>query len=170
MNCWLTPLTVLPLNIPPLGKWSRARCLACKSSLCNTCLKCNLRALGHFYLFLSQLKIFLTPFKAFEVPHVCRMSGRQICALLAGLVGLGAIIGATISNDWKSTSRASSVITATWVFQGLWASCGGNAIGAVHCRPHLTIFKLDGKTKTCTHDTGTRYKRDMRGVGGGLCP
>ncbi|XP_076119787.1 claudin-10-like isoform X3 [Alosa pseudoharengus] len=77
------------------------------------------------------------------------MSSRQICALLAGLVGLGAIIGATISNEWKSTSRASSVITATWVFQGLWMSCGGNAIGAVHCRPHLTIFKLAGYIQAC---------------------
>ncbi|KAL2081655.1 hypothetical protein ACEWY4_023508 [Coilia grayii] len=77
------------------------------------------------------------------------MSSRQICALLAGLVGLGAIIGATVSNEWKSTSRASSVITATWVFQGLWMSCGGNAIGAVHCRPHLTIFKLEGYIQVC---------------------
>ncbi|KAJ8389752.1 hypothetical protein AAFF_G00114580 [Aldrovandia affinis] len=71
------------------------------------------------------------------------MSGRQIMALLAGMVGLGATIGATASNEWKTTSRATSVITATWVFQGLWMNCAGNAIGAVHCREHLTIFNLE---------------------------
>lgn len=73
------------------------------------------------------------------------MSCLQIMALLGALVGLGATIGATVSNEWKTTSRASSVITATWVFQGLWMNCAGNAIGAVHCREHLTIFKLEGE-------------------------
>ncbi|XP_007260464.1 claudin-10 isoform X2 [Astyanax mexicanus] len=77
------------------------------------------------------------------------MSFWQIVALLAGIVGLGATIGATVSNDWKSTSRASSVITATWVFQGLWMNCAGNAMGAVHCRQHHTIFKLDGYIQVC---------------------
>uniref|UniRef100_A0AAR2M642 Claudin n=1 Tax=Pygocentrus nattereri TaxID=42514 RepID=A0AAR2M642_PYGNA len=77
------------------------------------------------------------------------MSCRQIMALLAGLVGLGATIGATVSNEWKTTSRASSVITATWVFQGLWMNCAGNAIGAVHCRQHHTIFKLEGYIQVC---------------------
>uniref|UniRef100_A0A4W4FD92 Claudin n=2 Tax=Electrophorus electricus TaxID=8005 RepID=A0A4W4FD92_ELEEL len=72
------------------------------------------------------------------------MSVRQIAALLAGLVGLGATFGATVSNEWKNTSRASSVITATWIFQGLWMNCAGNALGAVHCRQHHTIFKLEG--------------------------
>ena len=74
------------------------------------------------------------------------MSGVQILALLGGLVGLGATIGATVSNEWRVTSRASSVITATWVTQGLWRNCAGNAIGAQHCRPHLTLLKLEGRT------------------------
>uniref|UniRef100_A0A8B9EMI8 Claudin n=1 Tax=Anser cygnoides TaxID=8845 RepID=A0A8B9EMI8_ANSCY len=43
--------------------------------------------------------------------------------------GLAAAIAATASNEWKVTSRASSVITATWVFQGLWMNCAGNALG-----------------------------------------
>ncbi|XP_062862744.1 claudin-10-like isoform X2 [Trichomycterus rosablanca] len=77
------------------------------------------------------------------------MSCREIVALLSGIIGLGAIIGATVSNEWKSTSRASSVITATWVFQGLWMNCAGNALGAVHCRQHHTIFKLDGYIQVC---------------------
>lgn len=75
------------------------------------------------------------------------MPAKQIIALLAGIVGWGATIGATVSNEWKITSRASSVITATWVFQGLWMNCAGNAMGAVHCRQHYTIFKLTGKLK-----------------------
>lgn len=73
------------------------------------------------------------------------MSGLQIVAFVSGLAGLGATIGATVSNEWRATSRASSVITATWVLQGLWNNCAGNAIGALHCRPHHTILKLEGK-------------------------
>ncbi|CAL8268150.1 unnamed protein product [Lota lota] len=72
------------------------------------------------------------------------MSAVQILALLGGLVGLGATICATVSNEWRTTSRASSVITVTWVMQGLWKNCAGNAIGAVHCRPHHTILQLEG--------------------------
>ncbi len=75
------------------------------------------------------------------------MSGLQILALLSGLAGLGATIGATVSNEWRATSRASSVITATWVLQGLWNNCAGNAIGALHCRPHHSILQLEGKPR-----------------------
>ncbi|KAK1902739.1 Claudin-10 [Dissostichus eleginoides] len=77
------------------------------------------------------------------------MSSLQILALLSGLAGLGATIAATVSNEWRATSRASSVITATWVLQGLWNNCAGNAIGALHCRPHHTIFKLEGYIQAC---------------------
>ncbi|KAE8299275.1 Claudin-10 Oligodendrocyte-specific protein-like [Larimichthys crocea] len=70
------------------------------------------------------------------------MSALQIVAFLSGVAGLGATIGATVSNEWRATSRASSVITATWVLQGLWNNCAGNAIGALHCRPHHTILQL----------------------------
>ncbi|XP_078795894.1 claudin-7-like [Oryzias latipes] len=77
------------------------------------------------------------------------MAGLQIVAFLSGLVGLGAIIGATVSNEWRATSRASSVITATWVLQGLWKNCAGNAIGALHCRPHHTIFGLEDYIQAC---------------------
>ncbi|XP_061485345.1 claudin-10 isoform X2 [Rhineura floridana] len=77
------------------------------------------------------------------------MSGIQIIAFLFCLCGIAAIITATASNEWKVTSRASSVITATWVFQGLWMHCAGNALGAFHCRPHLTIFKIEGYIQAC---------------------
>lgn len=80
------------------------------------------------------------------------MSVLQILAFLCGLGGLGATIGATVSNEWRQTSRASSVITVTWVLQGLWKNCAGNAIGAVHCRPHHTIFQLAGKIMGCHSD------------------
>ncbi|XP_058885805.1 claudin-10-like isoform X2 [Acipenser ruthenus] len=77
------------------------------------------------------------------------MSGMQILAFVGCICGLGATLGATLCNEWKTTSRASAVITATWVFQGLWMSCGGNALGAVHCRRHLTIFKLESYIQVC---------------------
>ncbi|XP_069496489.1 claudin-10 [Ambystoma mexicanum] len=77
------------------------------------------------------------------------MAGIQILALVFCVGGVGAVIGAVVSNEWKVTSRASSVITATWVFQGLWMNCAGNALGAFHCRPHLTLFKLEGYIQAC---------------------
>ncbi|XP_067842581.1 claudin-10-like isoform X2 [Heptranchias perlo] len=67
----------------------------------------------------------------------------QILGFMFGVVGLGSVLAATLSKEWKITSRASSVITATWVFQGLWTNCAGNALGSVHCREHLTLFKLE---------------------------
>ncbi|XP_054829920.1 claudin-10 isoform X2 [Eublepharis macularius] len=77
------------------------------------------------------------------------MLGTQIIAFLFCFCGIAAIIAATASNEWKVTSRASSVITATWVFQGLWMNCAGNALGAFHCRPHLTIFNIEGYIQAC---------------------
>ncbi|XP_053073156.1 claudin-10 isoform X5 [Acinonyx jubatus] len=72
------------------------------------------------------------------------MSRAQISALVFGVGGFGALVAATASNEWKVTTRASSVITATWVYQGLWMNCAGNALGSFHCRPHFTIFKVEG--------------------------
>ncbi|KAM4046538.1 claudin-10 [Anomaloglossus baeobatrachus] len=77
------------------------------------------------------------------------MSGFQIIALIFCVCGTGAVIGAVVSNEWRVTSRASSVITATWVFQGLWMNCAGNALGSYHCRPHLTIFRVEGFLQAC---------------------
>ncbi|XP_068923450.1 claudin-10 isoform X2 [Petaurus breviceps papuanus] len=73
----------------------------------------------------------------------------QISALVFGIGGVGALIAATVSNEWKVTTRASSVITATWIFQGLWMNCGGNALGSFHCRPHLTLFRVPGYIQAC---------------------
>ncbi|XP_004371450.1 claudin-10 isoform X3 [Trichechus manatus latirostris] len=53
------------------------------------------------------------------------MSRAQISALVLGVGGFGALVAATASNEWKVTTRASSVITATWVYQGLWMNCAG---------------------------------------------
>ncbi|XP_003495279.1 claudin-10 isoform X3 [Cricetulus griseus] len=53
------------------------------------------------------------------------MSRAQISALVCGIGGFGALVAATTSNEWKVTTRASSVITATWVYQGLWMNCAG---------------------------------------------
>ncbi|KAM9049598.1 claudin-10 isoform 4-T4 [Megaptera novaeangliae] len=73
----------------------------------------------------------------------------QISALVFGVGGFGALVAATASNEWKVTTRASSVITATWVYQGLWMNCAGTALGSFHCRPHFTIFKVEGYIQAC---------------------
>nr|KAF6373251.1 claudin 10 [Pipistrellus kuhlii] len=73
----------------------------------------------------------------------------QISALVFGVGGFGALVAATASNEWRVTTRASSVITATWVYQGLWMNCAGNAMGSFHCRPHFTIFQVQGYIQAC---------------------
>lgn len=125
---------------PSLTTRDQARCPVCKSSQWNTCPSVIYPpgAILFLPIYLDQLKDLIHIFNL-------QMLVRQILAFLGGLVGLGATIAATVSNEWRATSRASSVITATWVLQGLWYNCAGNAIGALHCRPHHTIFKLEGK-------------------------
>ncbi|XP_069558743.1 claudin-10-like isoform X1 [Brachyistius frenatus] len=59
------------------------------------------------------------------------MTVLQILAFVSGLAGLGAIMGATVSNEWRATSRASSVITATWVLQGLWKNCASASMSSM---------------------------------------
>uniref|UniRef100_A0A4W3ISD0 Claudin n=1 Tax=Callorhinchus milii TaxID=7868 RepID=A0A4W3ISD0_CALMI len=76
-------------------------------------------------------------------------SGMQILGFMFGVIGNSCVLAAILSKEWKITSRASSVITATWVFQGLWTNCAGNALGSVQCREHLTLFKLDAYIQVC---------------------
>lgn len=122
----------------PVSITGHTRCLVCKSSQWNTCPQCNLPACSNFHFFSFTWTCLKNILKL-------QMSALQILAFVSGLAGLCATIGATVSNEWRATSRASSVITATWVLQGLWNNCAGNAIGAVHCRPHHTILQLQGK-------------------------
>ncbi|XP_068840795.1 claudin-10 isoform X2 [Capricornis sumatraensis] len=79
------------------------------------------------------------------------MSRAQISALVFGIGGFGALVAATASNEWKVTTRASSVITATWVYQGLWMNCAGYIqacrglmIAAVSLGFFASIFALIG--------------------------
>ncbi|XP_026971901.1 claudin-10 isoform X1 [Lagenorhynchus albirostris] len=58
------------------------------------------------------------------------MSRAQISALVFGVGGFGALVAATASNEWKVTTRASSVITATWVYQGLWMNCAAGGMAS----------------------------------------
>lgn len=146
-NCQLR-LLLLFHCVHPSPPEMQARCPVCKSSQWNTCPQCNCACLERFLFLL----IFLNLLKDFTHILKLQMSALQIVAFLSGVAGLGATIGATVSNEWRATSRASSVITATWVLQGLWNNCAGNAIGALHCRPHHTILQLPGKLRGSYRD------------------
>ncbi|XP_069069995.1 claudin-19-like isoform X1 [Pleurodeles waltl] len=73
----------------------------------------------------------------------------QISALLLTLVGFCIVISATISNKWKISSTATSVITANWIFEGLWMNCAANALGSVQCKKFLSIFSLPPHVQAC---------------------
>lgn len=106
---------------------------------------CLLRHLSQWVVSAACLDHLSTPAGQCPPRRLSNMSRAQIPALVFGIGGFGALVAAVISNEWKVTTRASSVITATWVYQGLWMNCAGNALGSFHCRPHFTIFKVEGK-------------------------
>lgn len=152
-NCQLTSFTLS--LCPSLCSVNGARLdVLSVNHLCWTHVPCVICSPGAFYFF-SFLNCWKTLKKTLNSPF-SKMSGIQILAFLGGLVGLGATFCATLSNEWRTTSRASSVITATWVLQGLWNNCAGNAIGALHCRPHHTIFKLEGRVRRVPPSTSHR--------------
>ncbi|XP_078522572.1 claudin-7-like isoform X2 [Lissotriton helveticus] len=76
-------------------------------------------------------------------------SALQISALLLSLLGFCIIISATISNKWKISSTATAVITANWIFEGLWMNCAATALGSVQCKKFVSIFSLPPHVQAC---------------------
>ncbi|XP_069474348.1 claudin-7-like isoform X1 [Ambystoma mexicanum] len=73
----------------------------------------------------------------------------QISAFLLTLVGLAILISATVSIKWKISSTSTAVITANWIFEGLWMHCAATALGSVQCKKFASIFSLPGHVQAC---------------------
>ncbi|MGH0126303.1 UNVERIFIED_CONTAM: hypothetical protein FKN15_029316 [Acipenser sinensis] len=67
----------------------------------------------------------------------------QIVGLVMGFLGLILQIASTCSNTWRVSSNADSVISATWVFEGLWMNCAASALGSVQCKWFRGLLGLD---------------------------
>uniref|UniRef100_UPI0035900F5A claudin-19-like n=1 Tax=Myxine glutinosa TaxID=7769 RepID=UPI0035900F5A len=73
----------------------------------------------------------------------------QLMAALLSAVGVAGIVSSAVSDEWRVTSRAASILTASWVSHGLWRDCVANAMGTVRCRRHFTVMKLELHVKVC---------------------
>ncbi|XP_041118699.1 claudin-19-like isoform X1 [Polyodon spathula] len=73
----------------------------------------------------------------------------QIVGLVMGFLGLILQICSTCSNTWKVSSNADSVISAKWVFEGLWMKCAATALGSVQCNWFRGLLGLDSYIQGC---------------------
>ncbi|XP_033894135.3 claudin 15-like b isoform X1 [Acipenser ruthenus] len=73
----------------------------------------------------------------------------QIVGLVMGFLGLILQIASTCSNTWRVSSNADSVISATWVFEGLWMNCAASALGSVQCKWFRGLLGLDSYVQGC---------------------
>ncbi|KAK1168709.1 claudin-19-like [Acipenser oxyrinchus oxyrinchus] len=73
----------------------------------------------------------------------------QIVGLVMGFLGLILQIASTCSNTWRVSSNADSVISATWVFEGLWMNCAASALGSVQCKWFRGLLGLDSYLQGC---------------------
>ncbi|CAH2246631.1 claudin-19-like isoform X1 [Pelobates cultripes] len=73
----------------------------------------------------------------------------QICALVLALAGMTSILVSTVSSKWKTSSSASSIITSTSTFEGLWMNCIATASGSVQCKKFSSMFSLSTFVQAC---------------------
>ncbi|XP_065412137.1 claudin-19-like isoform X3 [Chrysemys picta bellii] len=76
-------------------------------------------------------------------------SSLQISALLLALAGLIILLVTTVSNKWKISSTATAVITANWIYEGLWMNCAATALGSVQCKKFFSLLSLDTYIQAC---------------------
>ncbi|XP_006125254.1 claudin-19-like isoform X1 [Pelodiscus sinensis] len=76
-------------------------------------------------------------------------SALQISALLLALAGLIILLVTTVSNKWKISSMATTIITATWVYEGLWMNCAATALGSVQCKIFFSLLSVDTYIQAC---------------------
>ncbi|XP_006638030.2 claudin 15-like b isoform X1 [Lepisosteus oculatus] len=73
----------------------------------------------------------------------------QILGLVMGLLGWILDTVATSSQTWKVSTKVDSVITANWVFEGLWMQCAATALGSIQCKKFPTVLGLDAYIQGC---------------------
>ncbi|XP_054840223.1 claudin-19-like [Eublepharis macularius] len=73
----------------------------------------------------------------------------QISALLLAVSGFIILLVATVSNSWKSSSSANSIITASWIYEGLWMNCAATTLGSVQCKKFYSFLSLDTYIQAC---------------------
>ncbi|XP_075910255.1 claudin-7-like [Petromyzon marinus] len=75
--------------------------------------------------------------------------GSEVLGLVLCLLGLVGLVVSTVCDEWKTTSRGAAVIVTTWIYQGLWKMCAGNAMGSVTCKRNFTLMGVPLHLKVC---------------------
>ncbi|CAN0342905.1 unnamed protein product [Lampetra planeri] len=75
--------------------------------------------------------------------------GSEVLGLMLCFLGLVGLVVSTVCNEWKTTSRGASVIIASWIYQGLWKTCAGNAMGTLTCKRFFTTMGMPLHLKVC---------------------
>lgn len=73
----------------------------------------------------------------------------QVCALFLGVGGMTCAFVSTVSTRWKTSSTSGTLITSTFMFEGLWMQCVGNAVGSVQCKRFSSLFSLATYIQAC---------------------
>ncbi|XP_028648096.1 claudin 15-like b isoform X1 [Erpetoichthys calabaricus] len=68
----------------------------------------------------------------------------QLSGFLASFLGFILQIVCTSSSNWKVSSMSESVITATWMFEGLWMNCAATSSGSIQCKWFSSVLGLEG--------------------------
>ncbi|XP_076832372.1 claudin-18 isoform X2 [Brachyhypopomus gauderio] len=62
-----------------------------------------------------------------------------------GLLGVAAIIAATVMNNWSTKDRQGDVVTSVYTYKGLWQDCEVSTSGFTECRPLYGLLGYSGQ-------------------------
>ncbi|XP_053169160.1 claudin-15-like [Hemicordylus capensis] len=73
----------------------------------------------------------------------------QISAMLLAFLGLLLLLLSTVSNTWKTSSTGTSIITASWIYEGLWMTCTATSLGSMQCKKFYSLLSVDIYIQVC---------------------
>ncbi|XP_017561785.1 claudin-18 [Pygocentrus nattereri] len=69
----------------------------------------------------------------------------QTAGFVLGLIGVAAVIAATVMNNWSTKDRQGDVVTSVYTYKGLWQDCEVSTSGFTECRPMYGILGYSGQ-------------------------
>ncbi|KAG9264747.1 claudin-18-like [Astyanax mexicanus] len=69
----------------------------------------------------------------------------QTAGFVLGLIGVAAVIAATVMNNWSTKDRQGDVVTSVYTYKGLWQDCEVSTSGFTECRPLYGILGYSGQ-------------------------
>ncbi|XP_067897936.1 claudin-15-like isoform X1 [Heterodontus francisci] len=77
------------------------------------------------------------------------VTGIQIFSLFLALLGLTLASVSMTSNEWRISSTSTTLITASWIYDGLWKTCAANAMGIIQCTYYQSMLALHPYIQAC---------------------